>query len=146
MYIPAFQPGSRVRPQPEDQVITIRRECQAVHDTKFKEILTLSGHRPGTQKSLVILWTANVKKGRLLWWDDVLQLFVLVFVADTKSEYRSVCNKCNKREGKKKGELSLIDFHAAGNVTISSGDGPVQVTFGFSCYRKHQSPNDRAYW
>jgi hypothetical protein len=76
---------------------------------------------------------------------DVLYLSVRVYGADTNSEYKSVCNKCSKREGKKKGKPSLVDFHAASNVTKASDDGLVQVKFKFSCYPKHQSPNESAY-
>jgi hypothetical protein len=77
--------------------------------------------------------------------EDVVHLSVRVFGADNQSEYKSVCNKCSKWEGKKKGKPSLVDFHAASNVIKAPDDGLVQVKFKFSCYPKHQSPNESAY-
>ena len=76
---------------------------------------------------------------------DVVHLSVRVFSADTKEEYSSVCHKCCKREGKKKGTPSLVDFYTASNVLKASDDGIVLVKFKFSCYPKHQNLNESAY-
>ena len=98
-----------------------------------------------TRKSLIVPSTANVRIEAYYGEEDVLHLSVRVFGADTKNEYKSVCNKCSKREGKKKGKPSLVDFYAASNVIKASDDGLVQVKFKFSCYPNHQSMNDSAY-
>jgi len=123
----------------------VRRECQVVLEIKFKEIPAIPGQRPVTWKSLVIPSTANVRTEDYRGEGDVVHFSVRVFGADTKSEYKSVCDACSKREGKKKGKPSLVDFHAASNVIKASDDGLVQVKFKFSCYPKHQNPNESAY-
>ena len=94
---------------------------------------------------LVVPSTANVKAQEDYYEGDLVYLSVRVFGADTKSEYKSVCSICSRREGKKRGMPSLIDFYAASNVTEVSDDGPVQVKFKFCCYPKHQSPNESTY-
>ena len=98
-----------------------------------------------TRKGVVIPSTAKVKTDDYYTEEDVVHLSVRVFGADTKGEYNSVCNECNKQEGKKKGKPSLVDFHAASNVIKASDDGLVQVKFKLSCYPNHQSPNEGAY-
>ena len=42
------------RPQPEGQVVNVRRECQVALDIRSKELLALSGQRPVKWKGLVI--------------------------------------------------------------------------------------------
>ena len=138
---------SLVQPQPEDQVITIRRECQVALDIKFEELLALPRYLPVTQKSLVIPLTANVRTQEYYGEGDVLHLSVRVYGADTHSEYKSICNACSEREGegKKKGETSLVDFYAASNVIKASDAGLARVKFNFSCSPNHQSQNESAY-
>ena len=98
-----------------------------------------------TLKSLVIPSTANVRTENYYGEGDVVHLSVRVFGADTKVEYKAVCDACSKREGKKRGNPSLIDFHAPSNVIKASDDGLAKVAFKFSCYPKHQNPNESAY-
>ena len=98
-----------------------------------------------TRRSLVIPSTASVRTEEDYGEGDVVHLSVRVFGADTKNEYRSVCNKCSEREGKKRGKPSLVDFYAASNVIKASDDGLVQVKFKFCCYPNHQNPNDSTY-
>jgi len=131
---------SLVRPLAEDRVIPVLQECQVVLDINFKELSSVT-----TRKGLVIPSTASVRTDdHYVEW-EVVHLSVRVFGADTQSEYRSVCSACSKREGKKIGNPSLVDFYAASNVIKSSSDGMAQVKFTFSCYPKHQSPNESAY-
>ena len=131
---------SPVRPRAEDPVIPVRRECQVVLYINFKELSSVT-----TRKSVVIPSTASVRTEDYYVEGEVVHLSMRVFGADTQSEYKSVCNECSKREGKKKGNPSLIDFYAASNVIKTSNDGMVQVMFQFSCYPEHQSPNESAY-
>ena len=98
-----------------------------------------------TRKSLVVPLTPNVKFEGYYDERDVVHLSVRVFGENTKSEYKSPCSKCSKREGKKKGKPSLVDFYAASNVIKASDDGIVHVKFKFCCYPMHQNPNDGAY-
>jgi len=134
-----------VRPKPEGQVVVVRRECQVALDIKLKGLPELPGQLPVKWKSLVIPSTANVRTDAYRGEETVLHLSVRVFGADTKREFRAVCDTCSTREGKKKGKPSLVDFHAASNVIKAPEDGPVQVKFKFSCYPKHQDPNESTY-
>ena len=136
---------SLVRPQPKDQVVKVRRECQIALDINFKALSTLPGPHPVTRKSLVVPLTANVMTEEYYGEGDVVHLSVRVLGADTKIEHKYVCNICSKREGKKKGKPSLVDFYAASNLIKASNDGLVRVRFKFCCYPNHQSPNDAAY-
>ena len=133
------------RPHPEGQVVNVRRECQVALDIKLKELPATSTQRSVKWKGLVIPSTANVKTEDYRGEEDLLHISVRVLGADTKREYKAICDACSKREGKKKGKPSLLDFHAASNVIRASEDGLVQVKFKFSCYPKHQHPNESAY-
>ena len=95
--------------------------------------------------SLVIPSTANVRTNQYCGEGNVVHLSVRVLGEDAKSEYKHVCESCNKREDKKKGKPSLVEFYAASDVIKASDDGIVQVKFKFSCYPNHQSPNESAY-
>jgi hypothetical protein len=136
---------SLVRPQPEDQVIEVRRDCQIVLDINLRELSPVPGQGPVTRKSLVIPSTASVKAEEYYNESDVVHLSVQVFGAHTQSECKYVCRMCSNRDGKKKGNPSLVDFYAANNVIKASDDGLVQVKFKFSCYPKHQGPGENAY-
>jgi len=131
---------SLVRPRAEDHVILVQRECQVVLDINFNELSSVT-----TRKGLAIPSTASVRTDDHYAEWEVVHLSVRVFGADTQSEYRSVCNACIRWEGEKTGNPSIVDFYAASNIIKSSNDGIAQVKFGFSCYPKHQSPNESAY-
>lgn len=136
---------SPVQPQPEGHVIAVRRECKVTIEINLMDLPALPGHRLVTWKGLVVPSTAGVRTEEYGGERDVLHLSVRVFGADTKREYDAVCMACNKREGKKKGIPSLIDFHAVSDVIKAPEDGLVRVKFQFSCYPKHQNPNESAY-
>ena len=133
------------RPQPEGQVVNVRRECQVALEIRSKELPALSGRRPVKWKGLVIPSTANVKTNNYNDEEDVLHIAVRVLGADTKREYKAVCYACSKREGKKKGKPSLVDFYAASNFIKAPEDGIIQVKFKFPCYPEHQNPDESAY-
>jgi len=118
----------------------VRRECQVALNIKFKELSSVT-----TRKSLVIPSTAGVKTEDYYDEGVVVHLSVRVLGADTQIEYKSVCGACSKREGKKKGKPSLVDFCSASNVIKASKDEVAQVKFKFCCYPKHQSPDESAY-
>ena len=133
------------RPNPEGQIVNVRRECQVALDIRSKELPSLSGQHPVKWKGLVIPSTANVKTNDYRGEADVLHIAVRVLGADTKREYKAVCDACSKRERKKKGIPSLVDFYAASNFIKAAEDGTMQVKFRFSCYPKHQNPDESAY-
>ena len=116
-----------------------------VLDIKLMELPAPPGPPPVTRKSLVVPWTASVKTNDDRGGGGVMHLSVRVFGADTKIEYKSVCHQCSKREGKRKGKPSLVDFCAASNVIKASDDGTMHVKFKFSCYPNHQDPNESGY-
>ena len=54
------------------------------------------------------------------------------------------CPSCEKREGKKKGIPSLIDFHAERDI-IEPKDGKIRIEFTFCCYPKDHRLGDTEY-
>ena len=136
---------SCVQPQPEGQGVTVRRECKVTFEINLRGLPALPGRQLVTWQGLVIPSTAGVRTEDYGGERDFLHLSVRVFGADTKTEYNTVCKTCNKREGKKKGIPSLVDFHAVSDVIKAPEDGLVRVKFQFSCYPKHQNPNESAY-
>jgi hypothetical protein len=136
---------SSVKPEPEDQVVMLRRECQVVLEIDLRSLPALPSQQVISWKSLVIPSTAGVKTEDYDSERDSLHLSVRVFGAGTKKEYNAVCTDCSKREGKKKGTPSLVDFHADSNVIEAPESGLVRVKFKFTCYPKHQHLDESAY-
>ena len=136
---------SLVQPQPKDQVVTVRRECHLTLEINLRGLYDLHGHPVKIWKGLVIPSTAGARTEDYGGEEDVLHLSLRVFGAVTGSKCNSVCTDCNKREGKKRGTPSLVDFQTASDVIKASKDGLARVKFKFSCYPKHQNPNESAY-
>ena len=136
---------SRVQPQPKGQVVSVRRECLVTLEINLRGLPSLPGQEAMAWKGLVIPSTAGVRAEDYAGERSVLHLSLRVLGADTKDEYNAVCIACNKREGKKKGMPSLVDFQATSDIIKPSDDGLVRVKFRFSCYPKHQNPNESAY-
>ena len=105
----------------------------------------LPGQEGMIWKGLVIPSTAGVRAEEYAGELGILHLSLRVFGADTNNEYNAVCIACNKREGKKKGVPSLVDFHAVSDIIMASDDGLVRVKFKFSCYPKHQDMKESAF-
>jgi hypothetical protein len=123
----------------------VRRECQVVLEIDLRSLPTLLSQQVMVWKGVVIPLTAGVKTEDDDSERDFLHLSVRVFGAGTKKEYNAVCMGCSKREGKKKGMPSLVDFHADSNVIKAPESGLVRIKFKFTCYPKHQHPNESAY-
>ena len=136
---------SRVQPKPNGQVVMVRQDSKVTIEINLRGLPVPPGQQFTTWKGLVIPSTAGVKTDDYTGERDLLHVSVRVFGADTKAECDAVCKKCNKREGKKKGRPSLVDFHASSDVIRASEDGLVRVKFQFSCYPTHQHPNESAY-
>ena len=62
----------------------------------------------------------------------------------TKKLYEFVCENCQRREGKRRGTPSLIDFKAEYDV-IEPKDGKIRVEFSFCCYPKCHRLGDAEY-
>ena len=74
----------------------------------------------------------------------LLELHIHLYGATTKRRYEKMCPSCEKREGKKKGIPSLIDFHAARDIIEPKG-GKIRVEFTFCCYPKDHRLGDKEY-
>ena len=134
-----------MKPKPNGQVVIVRRECKATIEINLRRLPVPPSQQFTTWNGLVIPSTAGVRTDDYTGERDLLHLSVRVFGADTGGEYDAVCTTCNKREGKKKGTPSLVDFHAPSDVIRPSEHGLVRVKFQFSCYPKHQHPKESAY-
>jgi hypothetical protein len=65
----------------------------------------------------------------------LLEFRIHLYGASTKRRYEAVCASCEKRDGKKKGTPSLIDFKTESDF-IEWKDGKVHVEFVFCCFAK----------
>ena len=74
----------------------------------------------------------------------VLEFRIHLYGATTKRRYENVCPSCEKREGKKKGTPSLIDFHAERDIIEPKG-GKIRIEFTFCCYPKDHRLGDMGY-
>ena len=74
----------------------------------------------------------------------LLEFRIRLYGATTKRYYETVCAKCEKRQGKKKGAPGLIDFHAEREI-IEPKDGRIPVVFTFCCYPKDHNLGDTEY-
>ena len=72
----------------------------------------------------------------------LLRLQIRVLGATTKARYKTLCHKCQKREGDKG---AFPDFRAKSNILTPQKDGRVHVSFFLACYSKHREPNDSEY-
>ena len=133
------------RPRPECQVVNVRRECCVALGIRSRELPGISSQPPVKWKGLVIPSTDSVRTNDYRGEEDVLHVVVRVLGAGTKTEYEAVCNICSKRETKKKGKPSLLDFHAASDFIKAPEDGIMPIKFKFSCYPKHQNPDESAF-
>ena len=74
----------------------------------------------------------------------LLEFRIHLYGATTKRRYEKVCLSCEKREGKKKGIPSLIDFHAERDIIEPKG-GKIHIEFTFCCYPKDHRLGDTDY-
>jgi hypothetical protein len=120
-------------------VITVRRETHVALDIVLERLPT---QPPGGCSGVKIPSTASVRNFGETAGKNLLEFRIHVSSATSQRRYDKVCANCEKREGKKKGTPSLIDFVATHDV-IEQRDGKLRVEFIFCCYPKcHQ---DTAY-
>jgi hypothetical protein len=74
----------------------------------------------------------------------LLEFRINLYGATTKRRYNSVCTHCKKREGSKKGILSVIDFKTETDM-IAPKDGKIRIDFVFCCYPKDHRLGDVEY-
>jgi hypothetical protein len=121
--------------------VLLRRENHVFLDIDLGSLPTSPTE---TWKVIQIPATTSVK-----WIDtpldvQTLKLDIVVRGATSRIEYKDVCNKCEKREGKRKGTPGLIDFHSNGNI-LKPKNGSVRLHFTFCCYSHHRQGGDQRY-
>ena len=123
-----------VKPSPT-KVITLRRDTHVALDILLER---LPRQPPGGYSGIKIPATASVRNFAETSGRPSLEFRIYVTGAARNRRYETVCASCEKREGKKMGTPSFIDFCAA-NEFIEQKDGKARVEFVFCCYPKcHQ--------
>jgi len=118
-------------PQAGEKVITMRRETHIALDIIFER---LPSQVPAGASAVRIPATSSVKNHADASGRTLLGFEIRVYgAAPTYQRYTAVCANCEKREGKRKGTPSMIDFHAPQDV-IEPKDGKIRVDFNFCCY------------
>ena len=116
-------------------MITLRRETHVALDIILDR---LPRQPPGGCSGIKIPATASVRNFAQANGKPPLEFRIYVSSATSNQRYETVCASCEKREGKKKGTPSLIDFFAMQDI-IEQKDGKARVEFVFCCYPKcHQ--------
>jgi hypothetical protein len=85
--------------------------------------------------------TPSVKNDADTTGKTLLEFRIRLYGATTKEFYEFVCEDCQKREGKRRGTPSLIDFKAEYDM-IEPKDGKIRVEFRFCCYPKCHKRGD----
>ena len=88
--------------------------------------------------------TGSVKNDADTTGRSLLEFRINLYGATTKLRYDNVCATCEKREGKRKGTPSLVDFKTASDM-ISPKDGKIRLDFVFCCYPRHHGLGDDEY-
>jgi len=117
-------------PQAGEKIITLRRETHIALDIIFER---LPRPAPAGFSGVKIPATGSVRNNADAIGGTLLEFSVRVYGATTGQLYTAVCPSCEKREGKRRGTPSLIDFHALQDV-IKPRDGKIRVDFSFCCY------------
>jgi len=88
--------------------------------------------------------TGSVKNNADTTGKSLLEFRINLYGATTKRRYDNVCANCEKREGKRKGIPSLIDFKTEFDM-ITPKDGKIRLDFVFCCYPKDHRLGDDEY-
>jgi len=132
---------TKPRPPADGRVITLRRETNVTLEINFEQILR---QQCGVWSGIKIPATGSVKNYADTTGESLLAFRINLYGAMTMQRYENVCENCEKREGKKKGIPSLIDFKAESDM-IEPKDGKIRVVFVFCCYPKHHRLGDSGY-
>jgi hypothetical protein len=128
-------------PQAENHVITLRRETHVTLEMNFEQI---SMHLSEVSSGIKVPATGSVKNYADTTGKFLLEFRINLYGATTKRNYQNVCANCEKREGKKKGILSVIDFKTETDM-IAPKDGKIRIDFVFCCYPKDHQLGDVEY-
>jgi len=128
-------------PQPEDCVITVRRDTHVTLDINLEQVsMRLSEVFSGIK----IPATGSVKNYADTTGKSLLEFRVNLYGAKTQRRYDKVCANCERREGKRKGTPSLVDFKTDSDM-ITPKDGKIRLDFVFCCYPKDHELDDDKY-
>jgi hypothetical protein len=131
----------RPLPQAKQNIITLRRETSVVFEITFEH---LPSQPPAECSGIKIPATGSVKNYADTTGKSLLECCIRLYGATTKRSYETVCTSCEKREGKKKGTPSLIDFKAESEI-IELKHGKLCIEFVFGCYPKDHRLGDSGY-
>jgi hypothetical protein len=127
-----------VKPLPQaEEVITIRRDAYLALEINLNNL-------PTACNGIKVPATASVKNFANTTNKTLLEFRIRLYGATTKNYYDAVCEKCQKREGKRKGTPGLIDFKTESDM-IEPKNGKIRVEFGFRCYPKDHLLGDTKY-
>jgi hypothetical protein len=121
-----------IEPRPREGVITLRLERRIALDINFEK---LPRRLLSAYSGIKIPSTRSVQNHADTTGGTLLQFCVHVYGATTKRRYNTVCTRCEKRVGKQKEILSLVDFHASCE-TVRLENGKVRVQFSLCCSPK----------
>src|SRR5258707_14953631 len=127
--------------QAEETVIIIRRDTHVVLDVTLEQV---PRQLPAGCSGVKIPATGSVEKFANATGKNLLEFRIRLYGATTKQRYENLCANCEKREGKKKGTPSMIDFHAEYDI-IEPKNGKIRVEFKFCCYPKDHRQGDGGY-
>jgi hypothetical protein len=132
-----------IKPPPRagENVITLRREYHLALDIILEH---LPGELPAGCNGIKVPATASVRTFADTTDKTLLEFRIHLYGASTKQRYESVCASCQRREGKRKGIPSLIDYKTDSDV-IEPKDGKIRVAFVFCCCPRDHRLGDTEY-
>ena len=124
-----------------ESVITLRREKHVALAINFEQLPIPPA--PGCN-GIKIPATGSVRNYADMTGKILLEFRIRLYGATTGRYYDTVCARCERRQGKKKGVPGLIDFHAEREIIEPKG-GKIPVEFTFCCYPKDHQLGDTEY-
>jgi len=124
-----------------EDVITLRRDVHLALEIILEH---LPKQPPAGYDGIKVPATASVKNYADTTGKALLVFRIYLSGATTKQRYDVVCANCQKREGKRRGTPSLIDFKTESDM-IQPKKGKIQVKFLFCCHPKDHGLGDTRY-
>ena len=122
-------------------IIRLRRETHVALAIDFEQ---LPIQPTPACDGIKIPLTGSVKNGADTTGKTLLEFRIRLYGATTKRYYDTICARCERRQGKRRGVPGLIDFHAEREIIEPKG-GKVHVEFTFCCYPKDHQLGDTEY-
>ena len=124
-----------------ESVVTLRRETHLALEIILEH---LPRGPPEGWDGIKVPATASVKNYADTTNKALLEFCVRLYGATTNQRYEVACESCQRREGKRRGAPSLVDFKAEYDM-IEPTDGKIRVEFKFCCYPKCHKQGDMEY-